>query len=228
MRRVVVTGIGGVTAFGNDWDSISLRLKKLENAVVKVDEWSVYDGLNSLLGAPASDFKVPSHYTRKQTRSMGRVAQMATVATEEALKDSDLLNDEILTSGQAGVAYGSSTGSPDTLSGFGLMLNEKTTRHIHANTYMQMMSHTAAVNVALFFGLRGRLIPTSSACTSGSQAIGYAFEAVRNGYQTIMVAGGGEELCPSEVAVFDTLFATSQKNDSPKTTPSPFDVNRDG
>jgi 3-oxoacyl-[acyl-carrier-protein] synthase II len=228
MRRVVVTGLGGVTAFGNDWDSISLRLKKLENAVVKVDEWSVYDGLNSLLGAPASDFKVPSHYTRKQTRSMGRVAQMATVATEDALKDSGLLNDEILTSGQAGVAYGSSTGSPDTLSGFGLMLNEKTTRHIHANTYMQMMSHTAAVNVALFFGLRGRLIPTSSACTSGSQAIGYAFEAIRNGYQTIMVAGGGEELCPSEVAVFDTLFATSQKNDSPKTTPSPFDVNRDG
>ncbi|MCK4509589.1 MAG: beta-ketoacyl-ACP synthase [Desulfuromonadales bacterium] len=228
MRRVVVTGLGGVTAFGNDWNSISSRLKNLENAVVKVDEWSVYDGLNSLLGAPIPDFKVPSHYTRRQTRSMGRVAQMATVATEDALKDSGLLNDEVLTSGQAGVAYGSSTGSTDTLSGFGLMFNDKTTRHIHANTYMQMMSHTAAVNVALFFGLRGRLIPTSSACTSGSQAIGYAFEAIRNGYQTIMVAGGGEELCPSEVAVFDTLFATSLKNDSPKTTPSPFDVNRDG
>jgi 3-oxoacyl-[acyl-carrier-protein] synthase II len=228
MKRVVVTGLGGVTAFGNDWGSISPRLKNLENAVVKIDEWSVYEGLNSLLGAPIPEFKVPSHYTRRQIRSMGRVAQMATVATEDALKDSGLLNDEILTSGKTGVAYGSSTGSTDTLSGFGLMLNDKTTRHIHANTYMQMMSHTAAVNVALFFGLRGRLIPTSSACTSGSQAIGYAFEAIRNGYQTIMVAGGGEELCPSEVAVFDTLFATSLKNDSPKTTPRPFDTNRDG
>ncbi|MBR7453953.1 beta-ketoacyl-ACP synthase, partial [Klebsiella pneumoniae] len=49
-----------------------------------------------------------------------------------------------------------------------------------------------------------------------------------HGYQTVMVAGGAEELCPSEAAVFDTLFATSQRNDAPKTTPSPFDVQRDG
>ena len=227
-KRVVVTGMGGVTAFGGDWGVILERLKRLENAVVKVDEWSVYQGLNSLLAAPAPNFSTPPGYTRKQTRSMGRVAKMATVATEDALKDAGLLDSDILTSGITGVAYGSSTGSPDTLSGFGVMLAEKTTRCINANTYMQMMSHTAAVNVAIFFGLRGRLIPTSSACTSGSQAIGYAYETIRNGYQTVMVAGGAEELCPSEVAVFDTLFATSQKNDHPKTTPSPFDVDRDG
>ena len=79
-----------------------------------------------------------------------------------------------------------------------------------------MMPHTTAVNTGLFFGLRGRVIPTSSACTSGSQAIGYAWEAIRHGYQTVMVAGGAEELCPSEAAVFDTLFATSQRNDAPK------------
>ncbi|WP_306790328.1 beta-ketoacyl synthase N-terminal-like domain-containing protein, partial [Escherichia coli] len=78
------------------------------------------------------------------------------------------------------------------------------------------------------FGLRGRVIPTSSACTSGSQAIGYAWEAIRHGYQTVMVAGGAEELCPSEAAVFDTLFATSQRNEQPDITPSPFDVLRDG
>jgi len=70
--------------------------------------------------------------------------------------------------------------------------------------------------------------PTSSACTSGSQAIGYAYEAIKHGYQTVMVAGGAEELCPTESAVFDTLFATSLKNDAPKTTPSPYDKDRDG
>jgi 3-oxoacyl-[acyl-carrier-protein] synthase II len=90
------------------------------------------------------------------------------------------------------------------------------------------MPHTTAVNTGLFFGLKGRVIPTSSACTSGSQAIGYAYETIRHGYQTVMVAGGAEELCPSEAAVFDTLFATSQQNDAPKTTPRPFDVQRDG
>lgn len=114
------------------------------------------------------------------------------------------------------------------MSEFATMLTEKHTRNITGTTYVQMMPHTTAVNAGLFFGLRGRVIPTSSACTSGSQAIGYAWEAIRHGYQTVMVAGGAEELCPSEAAVFDTLFATSQRNDRPSTTPSPFDQQRDG
>jgi 3-oxoacyl-[acyl-carrier-protein] synthase II len=91
-----------------------------------------------------------------------------------------------------------------------------------------MMSHTTAVNVSLFFGLRGRLIPTSSACTSGSQAIGYAYEAIRHGYQKAMVAGGGEELSVTEAAVFDTMYATSLVNDHPERSPRPFDKARDG
>jgi 3-oxoacyl-[acyl-carrier-protein] synthase II len=84
------------------------------------------------------------------------------------------------------------------------------------------------VNTGLFFGLQGRVIPTASACTSGSQGIGYAYEAIKYGLQELMVAGGAEELCPSQVAVFDTLFATSQQNDSPELTPRPFDRSRDG
>ncbi|HEY7885230.1 MAG TPA: beta-ketoacyl synthase N-terminal-like domain-containing protein, partial [Cellvibrionaceae bacterium] len=94
--------------------------------------------------------------------------------------------------------------------------------------YIRMMSHTAAVNVGIFFAIRGRVYPTSSACTSGSQGIGYAFEAIQSGKQTVMLAGGAEELCPSEVAVFDTFRSASRKNDTPELTPSPFDVSRDG
>ena len=86
---------------------------------------------------------------------------------------------------------------------------------INATTYIQMMPHTTAVNTALHFGLKGRIIPTSSACTSGSQAIGYAYEAIRYGKQKVMVAGGAEELSAASAAVFDLLFATSTKNDSP-------------
>lgn len=108
------------------------------------------------------------------------------------------------------------------------MLKDKNTHNISATIYVQMMPHTAAVNAGLFFGLRGRMIPTSSACTSGSQAIGYGYEAILHGYQDIMVTGGCEELCPSEAAVFDTLFATSQFNAQPELTPRPFDSQRDG
>ncbi|CBA34328.1 beta-ketoacyl-ACP synthase [Cronobacter turicensis] len=228
MRRVVITGMAGVTAFGETWRSVAQRLKAGENAVRKMPEWQVYDGLHTLLGAPIDDFVTPEHYTRKRIRSMGRVSLMSTRATELALDMAGLLDAPVLTNGETGIAYGSSTGSTGPVSEFATMLTEKHTNNITGTTYVQMMPHTTAVNTGLFFGLKGRVIPTSSACTSGSQAIGYAWEAIRHGYQTVMVAGGAEELCPSEAAVFDTLFATSQRNDAPKTTPAPFDKDRDG
>ncbi|XEI32171.1 beta-ketoacyl-ACP synthase [Aeromonas veronii] len=227
-RRVVVTGMAGVTAFGNDWASVKARLQAGRNAVVTMHEWGVYDGLNTRLAAPIRDFALPAHYPRKKTRAMGRVSEMSTVASELALEQAKLLNEPVLSDGRTGIAYGSSTGSTAPISAFGAMLNDKTTANITATTYVQMMPHTTAVNTGLFFGLRGRVIPTSSACTSGSQGIGYAYEAIRHGYQTVMVAGGAEELCPSEAVVFDTLFATSQLNDTPALTPRPFDAARDG
>ncbi len=139
-----------------------------------------------------------------------------------------MIDDPVLTRGNTGIAYGSSTGSTGPVSEFATMLTEKHTNNITGTTYVQMMPHTTAVNTGLFFGLRGRVIPTSSACTSGSRGPLVMREAIRHGYQDVMVAGGAEELCPSEAAVFDTLFATSQRNDEPKTTPSPFDARRDG
>lgn len=227
-HRVVITGMGGISALGESWEEIKARLLKQENAVQIMPEWAIYDGLNTQLGAPIPNFVLPEHYTRKKIRSMGRVSLLATRATELALIQAGLLGDPVLTNGETGIAYGSSTGSTKPVSEFATMLTEKHTHNITGTTYVQMMPHTAAVNTGLFFGLKGRVIPTSSACTSGSQAIGYAYESIRHGYQTVMVAGGGEELCPSESAVFDTLFATSQKNDQPKITPAPFDIERDG
>ncbi|ORM95728.1 beta-ketoacyl-ACP synthase II [Pantoea cypripedii] len=228
MQRVVVTGMGGVTAFGESWPAVAARLKQGKNAVRHMPEWQVYAGLHTLLGAPVDDFTLPEHYTRKRIRAMGRVSLLATRATELALEQAGLIGNPVLTNGETGIAYGSSTGSTGPVSEFATMLTEKHTNNITGTTYVQMMPHTTAVNAGLFFGLRGRVIPTSSACTSGSQAIGYAWEAIRHGYQTVMVAGGAEELCPSEAAVFDTLFATSQRNDAPHTTPAPFDQQRDG
>ena len=91
-----------------------------------------------------------------------------------------------------------------------------------------MMSHTGAVNISIYFKTKGRLIPTSTACTSGSMGIGYAYEAIKSGMQKVMIAGGSEEYSPCYIGVFDTLFATSNKNDTPKLTPAPFDRDRDG
>ncbi|MEZ8144573.1 beta-ketoacyl-ACP synthase II [Enterovibrio norvegicus FF-33] len=227
-RRVVVTGMAGVTAFGNHWDEVSSRLKSHKNAVKYNTDLEQYQGLNTRLTAPLDAFSLPPNYTRKQVRSMGLVAKYSTVASDLALQQSGLLGMDILTNGETGVAFGSSTGSTPPSRAFSIMMEQKTTEAINANTYVQMMPATTAVNVGLFFGLRGRVIPTSSACTSGSQAIGYSFEAIKHGYQTAMVAGGADELCPTQPAVFDTLYATSQKNEAPNSTPRPFDIDRDG
>lgn len=228
MKRVVVTGMAGVTALGDSWTTFRANLEKGQNAVVYMEGWDCYDGLVTRLGAPVPDFKTPAHYSRKQTRSMGRIAVLATRATELALEDAGLLGDPLLGSGKMGVAYGSSAGSPAAIGEFGNMLINKKVDGLNATSYIKMMGHTAPVNIGIFFGLKGRVITTSSACTSGSQGVGYAYEAIRHGLQTAMVAGGAEELCATEAAVFDTLFATSTVNHQPHLSPRPFDSKRDG
>ena len=230
MTRVVVTGFGALSPLGHDWATVQTRLKSRQNAIQKIEEWAEYEGLNTQVGALAQPFELPTErYNRKSTRSMGRVALMAVRASEIALQDSGLLGDPVLKSGRVGIAYGSSSGTPKSIGDFGRMIINKSTEGINATTYIKMMSHTAAVNIGVFFGLTGRIVTTSSACTSGSQGIGYAYEMVKNGKQTAMLAGGAEELDATEAAVFDTLFATSVKhNGTPNLTPRPFDANRDG
>lgn len=235
-KRVVVTGFGAISPLGHDWPTALAALRAERNKVAVMAGWEDYEGLNTQLGVPAQPFELPAHYNRKTMRSMGRVAVMATRASELALIDAGLLGqgadamkaDPLLHSGRIGVSYGSSAGTPAAVGDFGRMITEKTTEGITANTYIKMMSHTAAVNIGVFFGLTGRVITTSSACTSGSQGIGYAYEAIQSGRQVAMLAGGAEELDATEAAVFDTLFATSTKNDRPDHTPSPFDAARDG
>lgn len=228
MHRVVVTGAGAFSPIGSNWAEIEARLKSRKNGVCRMQSWDRYDGLHTRLGAPVSHFERPPSFTRKKTRSMGRVSLMATAASEVALQDAGLLGDPVLQSGRAGVSYGSSSGSTDAISDFANMLLTRSLDGITATTYIRMMGHTTPVNIGVYFGLKGRVITTSSACTSGSQGIGYAYETIRNGSQDIMLAGGGEELCPTQAAVFDTLYATSTKNDMPEATPRPFDRDRDG
>lgn len=228
MNRVVVTGMAAFTPIGCDWITVANNLKHGNSGIEFIEAWNRYDGLRTRLGGPVKDFTLPGHYTRKVTRSMGRVAKMATFATELALTDAKLLGSDIITNGETGISFGSSSGSPDAIRDFGNMQLHNKVEGINANTYIKMMAHTTAVNICVHFKVKGRVITTSSACTSGSQGVGYAYEAIKYGSQTVMIAGGAEELDATQAAVFDTLFATSVCNDNPKSSPRPFDRDRDG
>ncbi|ARP91058.1 beta-ketoacyl-ACP synthase II [Bordetella genomosp. 9] len=228
MKRVVVTGMAGLCALGDDWATVRAAFQRGRNAVRRMPEWDRFTEMGTRLAAPLPAFAPPAHWTRKQLRSMGRVSQLAVRGAELALTDAGLLDDADIADGRMGVACGSSTGSTAEIKAFGNMLLNGVTDDLSANSYVRMMPHTTAANIGIFFGLKGRIIPTSSACTSGSQGIGYAYEAIRYGKQALMLAGGAEELCPSEALVFDALYATSQQNEAPERTPRPYDVARDG
>ena len=227
-RRVVVTGMHGFSPIGNDWPTLRANLAAGRTGIRYIEDWDKYDGLNTRLGAPVNDFELPSHYNRRALRSMGRVAQLATRSSELALEAAGLSDSPLKESGQMGIAYGASAGEPDAVADFGNMLLNHSTDGLSANSYIRMMAHTAPVNIGVFLGIKWRIHTTSSACTSGSQGIGYAYEAIHFGRQTAMVAGGCEELSAADAAVFDTLFATSTCNERPDLSPRPFDAERDG
>lgn len=229
-RRVVVTGGGIVSVLGNNWEDALKSLKAFKNFVKKMPEWKKrWPLLNTNLCVPV-DFKIDSEkYPRKKIRGMGKVSQMALVATDSALEIAGLKEgDPIFENGRMGIAYGSSMGSVDPLMDFYTMLVTNETSKIGATTYIKSMPQTCACNLEVYYHLKGRLITTNTACTSGSQAIGYAYEAIKYGLQDVMIAGGAEEFCPIDTACFDTLFSTSTKNDTPELTPSAYDKDRDG
>jgi len=120
-RRVVITGIGGISALGHDWQTIASSLKAKKNCVVRLDEWDKFEDLNTRLAAPITEFEKPAHYSRKKIRSMGRVSIQQTLASELPLMDANLLDEPVVTAGAMGIAYGPSTSSTEHSSGLGDM-----------------------------------------------------------------------------------------------------------
>jgi 3-oxoacyl-[acyl-carrier-protein] synthase II len=220
--------MGGLTSLGSDWQSIRARMEKGETGIRYMHEWDRLSDLNTRLGGPIDSFDHTAVFPRKKTRSMGRVAVLSLSAAQAAIEHAGLVDDPVLVSGACGVACGSSFGATEPVLDFANFMATGKAGGLNATSYIRMMSHTTAVNIAIAFGLTGRVVTTSSACTSGSQGIGYGFEAIRDGHSEIMIAGGAEQLCATMAVVFDTLFATSTRHDSPSTGSRPFDRSRDG
>lgn len=228
MRRVVVTGIGMVSPFGCDLEAATARLRANESGIVAVPEWDSIGHFSPRVAAPAlvpKALEIP----HKAARTMGRVSQLATIATQLAIDDAGLGQEE-LTDGTVGLAYGSTHGSSKANEDWvRKLVTQNSLLGMSATTYLKFMSHTTAANLAIHFGMRGRVICTSAACVSATQALGYGFEAIGSGQCDVMVCGGAEELHFTHAAVFDMLHAASKAfNATPDQTPRPFDQRRDG
>jgi 3-oxoacyl-[acyl-carrier-protein] synthase II len=228
LRRVVITGIGVVSPFGNGLPALMKGIEEGRSAVRRMEGWDQYIGLQSLVGATV-DIKDEKKIPRQKRRSMGRMSIFAAQAADEAIADAGIsLAGEDLW--RVGCVIGSTMGSAKSINDtFELMLPNKDLSLLNSTMFFQCMSHTAAVNVAQYLGLNGTIMAPAAACASALHAIGAGYDLIRLGRQDALLCGGAEELHPTVTGSFDILFATSTKyNDTPQKTPRPFDKDRDG
>ena len=228
LKRVVITGIGAVSPFGNGVAALMQGIAEGRSAVQRMAGWEQYIGLHSLVGAPV-EMKDEKRIPRQKRRSMGRMSIFAAQAADEALADAGI-SLEKEDPWRAGCVIGSTMGSAKSINdAFEIMLPAKDLSRLNSTMFFQCMSHTAAVNVAQYLGLCGMIMAPAAACASALHAIGTGYDLIRLGRQDFLLCGGAEELHPTVTGSFDILFATSAKyNDTPHKTPRPFDKDRDG
>lgn len=228
MRRVVITGFGILSPIGNSKEEIKDSFYNKRSGVTYIEEWEKIKGLKSKVAGIVKnlDEKI---LDRKARRSMGKVSLYSTICSKIAIENAGLTED-LLHSGRLGVAAASTIGSPQAYEDFFYeIFKTNSIEEITSMTFLKIMNHTTAANIAVNFGITGRVLSPSSACTSSSQSIGFAYEAIKYGIQDVMLAGGAEEVHHTTVATFDILnVASSGYNDKPYLTPAPFDKNRDG
>ena len=228
LKRVVITGIGVVSPFGNGVPALMKGIEEGRSAVRFMEGWDQYNGLQSLVAAPV-EMQGEKNIPRQKRRSMGRMSIFAAQAADEAIADAGItLADEDLW--KVGCVVGSTMGSAKSINDvFEMMLPDKDLSKLNSTMFFQCMSHTATVNVAQYLGLNGTVMAASAACASALHAIGIGYDLIRLGRQEIVLCGGAEELHPTVTGSFDILFATSTGyNDNPQQTPRPFDRDRDG
>ncbi|MFO0710675.1 MAG: beta-ketoacyl-ACP synthase [Sandaracinus sp.] len=229
MRRVVITGYGVLSPIGHNADECAASLRAMRGGIHRMPEWDHISDLQTRIGGKVTGIDLVAHFPRRRRRTQGTVGLYSMYATDQAIAQAGL-SEAILQSGRTGVAYGSTTGSSHELEAFcGPLFVNKTMRGLDSSSYLKFMTHTCAANLAATYGIRGRVLPVISACTSGSQSIGAAYESIKFGAQDVMLAGGAEEMHYATAVTFDLLMATSIRyNETPERSPRPFDAKRDG
>ncbi len=227
-RRVVVTGVGLRSPVGSTLDELHSALVEERSGIRAMDEWSSIEGIQSRVAGVVSGGSgrgIP----RRKRRSMGRTSILATLSAQDALVDAGIGPDP-LGGGRAGVSIASTVGSARATDDFCTEIAASgSVRGLRSTAFLQFMGHSPAANVAHALGVTGRTLAPTCACSSGTQAIGLAAEAIAFGRQDVMIAGGAEELHHTVAATFAAAGAASSAfDDRPQATPRPFDVDRDG
>ncbi len=237
--RVVVTGIGAITALGETAHETWKGLLDGRSGVRSGSTLFDTSDYPVRISAEVRSFEPRKFINFKEARRMSRFSQFAVAAAREALVDASLLADDETNAGgeidgvesiRAGTVIGTCVGGFVEVRNGTQALLEKGYRRVGPLFIPRMMHNAAAANISHQFGLRGHNSTTTTACAAGAQAIGDATEAIRSGRADVMVAGGTEApFCDLGLSAFWATGAMSTNhNDSPETASRPFDLHRDG
>lgn len=225
-RRVVITGLGCITPIGNNVEEF---WKGIEEGKCGIDEITAFDTADYKvhLAGEVKNFNPEDFIDKKEAKRMDRFTQFAIVAAKEVMKDSSLKVDEIDAT-RFGLIIGSGIGGLITIHEGSTVLNEKGPNRVSPFFIPMAISNMAAGNVSIEVGAKGQTFSLTTACATGTDAIGEAFRMIRHGYQDVVMAGGTESpIMPVSVSGFSNMKALSTATDKNRAS-IPFDKERSG
>jgi 3-oxoacyl-[acyl-carrier-protein] synthase II len=226
-NRVVVTGMGVVCPLGlNTADT----WKALISGQSGIDRITLFDteGFATKIAGEVKGFEPSNYMSPKDARRNDRFSQMAVAASLEAVKQSGLKIDTV-NQDDIGIIIGSGIGGLTTLFEQTRVLLDRGPERVGPFLIPMMMPNIAAAQISILLGVKGPNLCTTSACSSGSDAIGFAYETIKRGDARVMITGGSEAIInPVGVSAFNAMKAISTRNDQPQLASRPFDAQRDG
>lgn len=226
-RRVVVTGLGTIAPVGNTVEEAWENLKAGNSGISLITRFDTSD-LATKFAGEIKDFNANKLIGRKEARRMDRYTQYAFAAVQQALEDSKLLENG-LDRDRVGLVIGSCIGGVDTIAEQQDVLQSRGPTRLHPFGIPMMLPDTAAARIAIDYNFRGPNMAVVTACATGTNAVGEAFEMIARDSADVMIAGGAEAGNNRMIiGGFNVMGALSTNNDNPAGACRPFDLNRDG
>lgn len=226
-RRVVITGLGCVTALAESADELFTALCEGKSGVSNIESFDT-SAYPVRFGGEIKHFDVTQYMDQRESKRMDRFTQFALAAAIQAVNDSslDFSKEDV---SRMGVVVGTGIGGISEIEEQHIRLLNKGPGKVSPFCVPRLMANAASGTVAIRYGLRGPNYCVSSACASGNHAIGEAFQNIVSGRSDVMITGGAEAaLTPVGLASFCAARSLSLRNDDPPAASRPFDKDRDG
>jgi 3-oxoacyl-[acyl-carrier-protein] synthase-1 len=225
-KRVVVTGMGIISCLGNDLNSVSKSLKE-GYAGYEIDPERIALGFRCPITGVIKNFDPKDYLDRKKRKTMALQTVWAYAATEQAIKDSNLKEEDIASS-ETGIIFGHDSVAQPTVEMAEELMKTKETKMLGSGYIFQIMDSTVTMNLSTIFHIKGANWSVAGACASGSHSIGQGMMLIKSGLQERVIAGGAQEINWHSMASFDALGAFSINHPEVKKASRPFDKTRDG